>query len=70
VKRSRSGSVIHRDDCPRGRQALPWAWADGMSDEELFLRMVAYPWLRLCRGCFDDDALSLAKAALTAGAWP
>jgi hypothetical protein len=70
MKRSRSGKVIHRDDCVKAGSAVPWNWADGMSDDELFLRMAAYPWLSLCKTCFDGNALELAaKAFALRGGW-
>jgi hypothetical protein len=67
VKRSRSGKVIHRDDCPKAGRAVHWKWADGMSDEELYLRILGYPWLSLCQSCFDGSAQELAVAAALRG---
>lgn len=68
MKRSRSGKVIHRDDCAKAGTAVHWAWADGMSDAELYLRMMAYPWLRLCQSCFEGTPIDLATTEALRGA--
>lgn len=68
MKRSKSGKVIHRDDCPRAGAAVHWAWADDMHESEVFVRMLAYPWLRLCQSCFDGAAGELAARAAAANA--
>lgn len=58
MKRSRDGNYVHRDDCKRAIAAVHWVWADGMSDEQLFAAMTAFPWLKLCSACFTDEAAS------------
>lgn len=64
MKRNRSGTVIHRDDCPKAGRTVHWNWADGMSDEEMFVRVLAYGHLRLCLSCFGGTKEQLAiKAA-------
>lgn len=65
MKRSPTGEVIHRDDCKRaGKNAVHWRWADGMSDEELFVRLLDFPFLNLARCCFEGTKEDLAARAV------
>jgi hypothetical protein len=57
MKRARSGKTIHRDHCPKARNAVHWEWADYCVDElHMFMEMVSFPWLKLCQTCFSGDA--------------
>jgi hypothetical protein len=67
MKRSRSGKTVHRDDCPKAKGAVHWAWADHCADElHMFVEMSGFPWLALCQSCFTgtptDNAVRLMAA--------
>jgi hypothetical protein len=65
MKRARSGKTIHRDDCPKAKSAVHWAWADHCRTEtQFFVEMSGFPWLRLCQVCFTGSATELAVTAM------
>jgi len=44
-----------------------WNWADHCPNElVMFVEISAFPWLKLCRVCFDGDATEMAVRALEA----
>lgn len=67
MKRARSGKTIHRDDCPKAKNAVHWAWADYCPSElHMFVDMTTFPWLRLCQTCFTGTAAENAERLIAA----
>lgn len=49
--RTKKGTVIHRADCGlRGRDAVPWRWADAVSDSDIRSVIVMHEY-KVCRIC-------------------
>lgn len=68
--RSLDGRVIHRDGCKRAGNAVRWHWADGMTDGEVIVAMLAYDHLQAARCCFGASKEELAAAMAQAEARP
>lgn len=65
MKISKGGTVVHRDDCAIAirNNLKSWWWSEGMSDNELYLRLAGYSHMKLCQKCFRGTPLQLATAA-------
>jgi hypothetical protein len=63
-RRSHNGSTVHRWDCPRAANAVPWTFADDKTDAQVFYAIVAAPWLKPCRSC---KPFQTARAASVTG---
>jgi hypothetical protein len=55
---SQVSRVLHRDDCPRRSDALPWAPSAryGNDDELAQVVLHRFTWFKLCPHCFRDIA--------------
>lgn len=54
-RRSGDGKTIHKPGCRWYARSVAWPPYDGASEADVRTIAAAWPWLRLCKVCWDPE---------------